>query len=170
MGGETGNAGQNMNPVVYKVLLFGIPGITAFFSLFWPLGLQIAMLLNGIFAITQNVLFRQPWFRSLCRIQPTGVIPTRDGPQTFNRGPKPGKEASKNMMESLKTAYSETLAQGKQILGNKDSKAVGRTDAEIKKAKAYEEKMSREAAQRRFEAKQAKEAREHERRQRTTLD
>lgn len=139
--------------------------------MWWPVGLQIPIFLNGVFAITQNILFRQPWFRTLCGIQPLGVVRTIEGPTSVNRGPKAAKAEPKGFVDSLKTVYNEAVEQGKKFSGKSDKAAApGRTDAEIKKAKAYEEKIAREAAQRRFEAKQAKEAREEERRQRTTLD
>ena len=70
-------------------------------------------------------------------------------------------------MGSMKKAYQETVDQARKMSPEKP-KATGtrRTDNEKKKAKAYEERVAREAAQRRFEAKQAKEARDEERRQR----
>ena len=139
--------------------------------MFWPVGLQIPIFLNGIFAITQNVLFRQPWFRRLCGIQPLGVVRTLEGPTSVNRGPKAAKPGPKGLVDSMKTVYKEAVDQGKRFSGGSaKATAPGRTDAEIKKAKAYEEKIAREAAQRRFEAKQAKEIREEERRHRSTLD
>ena len=139
--------------------------------MWWPVGLQIPIFLNGIFAITQNILFRQPWFRNFCGIQPLGVLRKSEGPISVNRGLKSAKPESKGFADSLKTAYNEAVEQGRKFSG-KASKpdTTGRTDAEAKKAKAYEEKVAREAAQRRFEAKQAKQAREEERRQRSTLD
>ena len=153
-----------------KLFLYVLPALTGFFAIWWPVGLQIPIFLNGIFAITQGSLFRQAWFRRFCNIQPLGQMRSSAEAITLNRGPQAAKAAPKGFVGSIKRAYEETVEQGRKMAPIQTKPATtGRTDNEKKKAKAYEEKIAREAAQRRFEAKQAKEAREEERRQRGTL-
>lgn len=161
-----------MNPTAYKFFCYVLPLATGSLATLWPVGLQIPILLNGILACSQNILFRQLWFRRLCRIQPLGVMRTaEEGPTSVNRGPKPAKPGPKGFRDSMKKVYTEAIEQGKKLTGgDAKDKAARRTEAEYKKAKAYEEKIAREAAQRRFEAKQAKEMREEDRRHRSTLD
>ena len=155
---------------MHRLFLYFLPALTGLFAIWWPVGLQIPIFLNGIFAITQGSLFRQPWFRKLCNIQPLGKMRSSAEAFTLNRGPQAAKPAPKGFMDSIKRTYQETVEQGKKMVPKEPrSSTTGRTDNEKKKAKAYEEKMAREAAQRRFEAKQAKEAREEERRRRGNI-
>ena len=159
-----------MSPNAYKFFGYVVPLVTGCLATFWPVALQIPILINGILAFSQNFLFRQLWFRRLCGIQPLGVIRT-EGRTSVNRGPKPAKPGPKDFRGSMKKVYTDAIEQGKKVTGgDSNAQAARRHEAEFKKARAYEEKIAREAAQRRFEAKQAKEMREEERRHRSTLE
>ena len=156
-----------MDPTTYKVFAYLLPLVSGFFAIWWPAGLQIPILLSGFFAVSQNMLFRQAWFRNMCDIQPLGVMRDAQKAMGVNRGPAVAKPKPKGIVESLKTAGSDIVGRGKTIMAKDADKPVtGRTDSDIKKAKAYDAKMAREAAQRRFEAAQAKLAAEEDRRRR----
>ncbi len=143
--------------------------MTGVFACFWPVSLQMIVFLNGFFQGLQNLLFRLPWFRNLVRIQPRGVVKMIE-PTEMNMGRKDNRP--KDFRGWVSHTYSEMVGRGRDTLLKRNKKATetsGRTKDEVKKMQSYEEKMKREAAQRRFEAKQATEAKAEERRLRGVL-
>ena len=152
-----------------RIFAYVLPCVTGAFSCFWPLALSWIVFLNGFIMGIQNLLFRLPWFRNLVRIQPRGVVKTVN-PTMVNLGPKEGEP--KNLWEYAVQTYKGIVAKGRDSLLKKTAdgtKAKMRTKADVKKMRSYEEKVKREVAQRRFEAKQAAEAKAEERRQRGLL-
>lgn len=173
MGGENGGSGS-MNPSTLKTVAIVIPTLTTLVSSFWPAGLQLGIAWGSLIALTQAWLFRRLWFRDFFRMQRFPPRPAADSKPTdykgtLNTGEQPPTE-KKPFLTSLKDAYNDIVKQGQALANKKDAAArPGRTQAELKKAKAYEEKKTREAAQRRFEADQADQARKEDRRLRKSV-
>ena len=155
-----------------------LPSITGIFALFWPAGLQVAIAFGGFLAMGQGWILRRPWFRHFLQMQPLPrskrPITTSDYKGTINTGQvAAGKQEKKGLLGGMKSAYSDLVKQGREISGKRNQRAkarsAGRTEAEVKKAKAYDEKVLRQEAQRKFEAAQEREAREEERKERRRL-
>lgn len=182
-GGETGSA-STLSPVVHKVFLYVLPTITGVFASFWPGGLQLTIFVTSFLSMIQATAFRQPWFRNILGIHPlpspASLKPkTQAYAGTINRYQPPSANASSsppkkdgifgNAFSNVKGAYSEIQKQGQDFVNTRQpaAKTGRRTEAEVKHAKAYEEKRKRELAQRKFENEQERQARREEKRLRT---
>ena len=102
-------------------MLYGLPCMTGLFAMWWPVGLQIPIFLNGIIGITQNLLFRQPWFRAICGIQPLGVMRSAQGPTKINRGPPVEEPAPKGFVGTVRRLHNDGLRQSRQKKRGKGS-------------------------------------------------
>lgn len=162
-----------MSPGSYRVFSYFLPALSGIFAIWWPAGLQIPIFTSGLLSMVQAYLFGRPWFRNFFGMQPVHakkVEPSGYG-GTINTGDQ-GTE-KKGVVGDLKQAYADAVKRGKAMTGedavSKRRTTPGRTTIEARKAKEYEARKAREAAQHRFEALQAKKAEEEEKRARKPI-
>ena len=173
LGGETGNV-DDISLKMRQVFGFVLPITTGIFAFFWPVALSMIVFLNGFFMAAQNLLFRAPWFRRLVRIQPRGTIQMPDKVVTMKYKPKDAAPKSPKAAKkgAFRQFYDQIMEKGQEMAKQRmerQKNESGRTKAEVTKMRLYDEKMTRVAAQRRFEAKQQADARAEERRQKGML-
>ncbi|KAL8685412.1 MAG: hypothetical protein Q9218_007779 [Villophora microphyllina] len=160
LGGETGAAMANLNPVIMNVFKYVMPVVSFIFVSWWPAAMQMTFAFSSVMATTQAFLFRQSWFRNFWGIQPlpTTMNPTSPSPfkgmvvPTQARAvPEEGEESGASRKGLLGWLQDKGL---KFVEKNQQTPIGRRTAAETKEAKRYEEK-------RRKEIDQAKKYRQH---------
>lgn len=153
---------MSASPAMALVFRWFIPFLTGTFGLFLPAGLQLTLFTTAIFTVSQSYLFRQPGFRKYFGMHPLPKKPEppkavldiqakyKDGAAPSQK-PKWGLEAVKH---NVMTAYKELNQQKARMEAEfGPQKATGRlSEAEKKRAKAYEEERQRELAKQKFQA------------------
>ena len=154
-----------MNETVRNVVSIVMPVLTGVFSAFWPAGMQLPIFMGAIFALTQAMMFRQPWFRNLFGMQP---FPPQDaspaGQQQYQgtlttTEAVPPEEKKMGIIERIKASGRDVVKQGMEITGKKQQARPGRSEGELKKAKEYEAKVRREMEQKRQASTEQREQR-----------
>ena len=152
------------------MFLYGLPTLTASFMLFWPGALQLTFAFTSMMSLTQAYLLRQPWMRNFLGIQPmpkpaaptsyAGVINRYEGPSpTSSSSPAPtGKGILGGAISDIKGAASQVVKSARSLKDMQETKTgtQRRTPAELRRAKAYEEKRLREIAQAKIEAERGR--------------
>ena len=140
---------------------------------FWPAGMQLSFCLTAIFSLIQSSLLRSNDFRNLIGIQPLGQQPYESQPTsykgTITKYQPPGasntatpQKGSSGVISELKSGASALWKQAHKRMEDRQKPTGRRTAAELKHAKAYDERRKREIALER----QAEEAEEAEREER----
>lgn len=148
------------------------------FASFWPSALQLSIAWGSILALCQTRIFKSPRFREYMGLQPFPSLHAKSatgGPGgTLNTGTKADDPAErKSRIDVIRRAWNDVIQQGKETQKRREKARTGgrvnRTEAEMKKAKAYEEKRMRQAAQKRFEDAQERQERDDDRRRQRNL-
>lgn len=168
-GGEMASA-QVMKPAMQMFLVYIIPLISAGCMLPLPAAVQLSFATASSIALLQAHYLRQPWFREYLSIQPLpstappssapvyqGTI-TIQAPSTAAPEPPPApKGIIGGAISDIKGAASQVVKQA-QALHKPDEKKRGNqrlTQAELKRAHAYEAQRQREIAQEKLDAESA---------------
>lgn len=158
-----------LSPQLQKFMTYGLPVLSGAFMLAWPGAMQLTFFATSVMSLTQATLFRNPSFR-----QWVGIYPLPSRPVTPASGaaetPKSSYKGTITVYQPPDAAATETPAKKgllhgaiSEIKGMKTEalksmqKVVGttnetggrrkRTAAELKSARAYEERRRREIAQ-----------------------
>ncbi|KAL9037563.1 MAG: hypothetical protein Q9180_003646 [Flavoplaca navasiana] len=167
-GGELGSTAA-VNPTMMRTFQWGLPIMSTMFMSFWPAALQLGFFTTSAMALTQAHLFKQAWFRNLCRIHP---LPPKERPAietttksgykgmvvpTTAREVPQGPEVSQggvfsNARSRFKTTVSDLAERGQKLVQSKmdNDKGSRRSAAEISQAKRYDEKRRKEIQQARM--------------------
>ena len=155
-----------MSPAAMRVMIIALPTVSGVIMLAWPGALQLTFFIQSIITLVQTSFLRMPWFRDLIGIQPlpdttpkpnnqiyTGRInkasDSEASSQSAGKGFAGGAQADiKSLWSSLKNKANEYQQRQTQ------SRSGKRTAAELKHAKAYDERRKRELAQEKFEREQ----------------
>lgn len=171
-----------MTPQMQTIMRYVIPVFTTGCMLGMPGSLQITFAFSSCLSLSQMYFLRQPWFRTFLGIQPLPTPAPPSDPSTPSYAgtvtryqppsatPPPAPEGViGNTISEIKGAASKAMDSAKKlgtsVSGDAKSPTRRRTDAELKKASAYEEKRQRELAQEKAEARYARKERRRERRQ-----
>jgi membrane protein insertase Oxa1/YidC/SpoIIIJ len=168
-----------MSTTAVKAMSYGLPGLSLAFTWWLPAGLQLSFLVAGILSAIQAVVFRNPAFRSMVKMEP---LPEKL-PDAF--APKEIVSPYRRdilTVEQMQEKYEAPQAKGVlSVLGEKveeakksaregvqslkeragqERKDGKRTKQELQKAEAYEKKRAKEEKERLLEMdKRRREAR-----------
>lgn len=125
--------------------------------IFWPAGMQISFCITALFSLIQSILLKSNDFRRLIGIQQLGQQPYASNMSTYKgtitRYQPPGANITANQQKGPSGVISE-IQSGASALWKQAHKRVQdrqkptgrRTPAELKYAKAYDERRKREIA------------------------
>lgn len=162
-----------MTPIMKTLFLYGLPLITTTFMLFWPGALQVSFAFTSLMALAQSYLLRQPAVRKFLNIQPLRArvnpsVPSYAGVMQKYQPPSadssPAAPASRGLVggaiSDIKGAASQMAKSARSLRDSAETKPgqQRRTAAQMKRAKAYEEKREKEIAEAKAEAEQARKA------------
>ncbi len=168
-----------ISPRAQQFFTYGLPVLSGLFMLAWPGAMQLTFFATSIMSMIQATMFRKPWFRTWLGIYPlpdkpltptTGADPapksTYNGTMTLYQPPSftaPVVEEKKGLiggaMSEITGMRNEALKSLKKVVGTDTPETGGRkkrTAAELKQAKAYEERRRREIAEQKRERELAK--------------
>lgn len=170
-GGETGT--MMLSPHMVKFMTYGLPALSGLLMLAWPGAMQLTFFATSMMSLVQAILFRNPSFRQWLGIYPLPSRPvtpasgTTETPKTNYDGTitmyqPPGAAAPESAgkkgllhgaISEIKGMKTEALKSMKKVVGttNETGGRRKRTAAELKSARAYEERRRREIAQEKIE-------------------
>ena len=125
--------------------------------LFWPAGMQLSFCITAVFSIIQSTLLRSNDFRKLIGIQQLGQQPYASKSSTYTgtitRYQPPGASGTANpqkgpsgFISEIKSGASALWKQAHKRVDDRRKPTGRRTTAELKHAKAYDERRKREIA------------------------
>ena len=158
-----------MSPQFQMFMTYGLPALSGLFMLAWPGAMQITFFATSVMSLTQATLFRNPTFRQWVGIYPLPPRPVTpapgatdapktsyDGTMTLYQPPDaaaPGSPEKKGLLHGaiseIKGMKTEAIKSMQKVVGttNETGGRRKRTAAELKSARAYEERRRREIAQ-----------------------
>lgn len=177
-----------MNPGMQTAMRYGIPIFTSACMLGMPGSLQLTFACSSGLSLLQMYLLRQPWCRAFLNIQPlpipttitpnsTPSTPSYIGTLTRHEPPSPTpalplpapKSVLGDAVSTIKGAASKAMDKAKKFrasaAGGGKSATRRRSEAELRKATAYEQRRQRELVQERLDSRYAKRERRRERRE-----
>jgi len=156
-----------------RFMTYGLPALSGLFMLAWPGAMQLTFFATSIMSLAQASLFRNPSFRKWLGIYPLPSRPVTpapgaaetpkssyDGTMTVYQPPDAdtGEAAEKKgilhgAMSEIKGMKTEAIKSMKKVVGttNETGGRRKRTAAELKAARAYEERRRREITQEKIE-------------------
>ena len=145
--------------------------------IFWPAGMQLSFCITAIFSLIQSRLLGSNAFRKFIGIQQLGQQPYGSQPPTSYKGTitkyqPPGASTANSqkgpsgVVSELKSGASALWKQAHKRLEDRQKPTGRRTAAELKHAKAYDERRKREIALEREAEKAEREERESQNRRR----
>lgn len=160
-----------MNPALRNFFTYGIPLLSGSFMLFWPACMQLSFFFTSLFSMGQAWLLRQPWMRNWLGIQPLPEPLTSSGATSSYKGtmnlyqppsnappPEEKKGVIGGAISDIKSSFSQVADKARSVADSQTKTTTRRTAAELKYAKAYEERrrkeMENETAVREFEKEQ----------------
>ena len=150
---------------VRLVMLYGLPSFTCVFMLFMPACLQITFAFTSIFALAQGRLFRYPPFRKWLNMTPIPLKPKPAGSPyegILNKYQPPSLESTakkgivSGAISEIKGAATGVMQSAKETMESRKP-TTRLTPAELRRAKAYEERRRKEIEQAKYEAEQRRE-------------
>ena len=153
-----------ISPEAMRIMTFALPAVSGVVMLAWPGALQLTFFIQSIITLGQTSALRMPWFRDLIGIQPLPDPTPKPNNQVYvgriNRAPDTeaspeaaGKGFLGGARADLKSAWSG-LRNKVHEYQQRQTQSGKRTAAELKHAKAYDERRKRELAQDKFEQEQ----------------
>ena len=166
---------QTLNETWQRTFKYGIPGMMGYFCLSWPAGMQLTFCATITFSLLQSAALKSNRFRDFVGIQRiegrlqkaeayAGTL-TRYQLPDADAASKPKTGMSKVISE-LKSGMSDMVKQGKERVENYQKPTGRRTAAELRHAKAYDERRKREIALEREAEKFERQERERENKKR----
>ena len=160
-----------MTPAMQKLLVYIIPIFSAGVMLPIPAAVQLSFATASAVSLLQAHYLRQPWFREYLSIQPLpsktppSSAPVYQGTITIQApstaAPPEPPPAPKGIIggaiSDIKGAASQIVKQAQALHKPKDKKRGNQrlTQAELKRAQAYEARRQREIAQEKLDAESA---------------
>ena len=149
-----------MNSTFQKYLKIFLPGVSGVIVVFWPAGMQLCFCITALFSLLQSRLLRSNEFRKFIGIQQLGQPVVIHQPARANSAANPQKGPS-GVMSELKSGAAGLWKQANKRMEVYQKPTGRRTPAELKHAKAYDERRKREIALER-EAEEAEKAEREE--------
>ena len=156
-----------------RFMTYGLPALSGLFMLAWPGAMQLTLFATSIMSLTQATLLRNPSIRQWLGIYPLPSRPVApapgatespktsyDGTMTVYQPPDaatPEVSEKKGILHGaiseIKGMKTEALKSMRKVVGttNETGGRRKRTAAELKSARAYEERRRREIAQEKIE-------------------
>lgn len=143
--------------MLQKFIKYFLPGISGVIVMFWPAGMQLSFCITAFFSLTQSVLLRSNDFRRLIGIQQLGQQPYASNPSTYQgtitKYLPPGADSTANpqkgpsgVISEIKSGASALWKQAHKRVEDRRKPTGRRTPAELRHAKAYDERRKREIA------------------------
>ena len=125
--------------------------------IFWPAGMQLCFCITAIFSLVQSRLLRSNDFRKFIGIQQLGQQPYASQPSSYKgiitKYQPPGATSTANpqkgpsgIISELKSGALALWKQAHKRMEDRQKPTGRRTAAELKHAKAYDERRRREIA------------------------
>jgi len=149
-----------MTPAMKNLFQYGLPFMSGAFMLFWPACMQLSFFFTSIISLGQSYLLRLPAVRNWLGIQPlpkpTATTKRPDTPYTGtmniyqapSNAPPPPPAEKKGIIggaiSDIKSAASKAAEGARSFGEQKKSPTKRRTAAELRQAKAFEERRRRE--------------------------
>ncbi len=159
------------NPMMKLLMLYILPFVSAFIGIWWPAALQLSFFTASLLSLGQATLFRNAGFRKLMKMAPlpkltnpvsgattaySGTL-TRAGaiaaPVPTNASPSSLLSRPGNMIRGavtdMRNVRTEAMKSLNSLTGAEPTAPGKRSKAEKRRADAYEERRSREEAEKR---------------------
>ena len=143
-----------MNTTLQKFIRYFLPGLSGLIMIFWPAGMQLTFCITAMFSLLQAALLSKNKFRRLIGIQElnqqpitralssyTGTI-TKYQPPGATNSPK----GPSGVILDIKTGASSLWKEAYKRVEERQKPTGRRTPAELRHAKAYDERRKREIA------------------------
>ncbi|OCK82190.1 TOM13-domain-containing protein [Lepidopterella palustris CBS 459.81] len=131
LGGESGSS--SLSPVQQRIFLYALPAVIFVVSVYLPAALQLSFVCNGLLALVQAFLFRQPSVRSALGIAPLYRPPPAGAANKFN-----AIETKLNMRRPVYEAPTpETAAPAKGVVEKTKSTFSGMVKSATENVVAY---------------------------------
>lgn len=151
-----------MNPTLVKFMTYGMPLLSFICSAFLPASVQLSFAASTVLGSLQAHILRQRRFRDYLGIQPLpsttdsaskspykGTITIQPSSVTAAEQPPAPKGIIGGAIADIKGAASQVMKQARELQQAGDAKRGNQrlTQAELKRAQAYEAQKQREIAQ-----------------------
>ena len=146
-----------MNTNLQKFVRYFLPGLSGLIMIFWPAGMQLTFCITAMFSLLQGALLSNNNFRRLIGIQELNQQPVARNLSsytgTITKYQPPGANSTANspkgpsgVISDIKTGASSLWKQAYKRVEDRQKPTGRRTPAELKHAKAYDERRKREIA------------------------